>query len=421
MKIYIKEETPSLNLEDRVYKIVKMSETIYPPGISTSLFEAEGDLIVGLSAGVGVRLPAPSSGSGQALVHDPTVSGKLTYLTVELTLRDIRNLLNNGGFAVAQRGTSFTAASTLPNNDDSYLIDQWILLSDGNDIVDVSQNALTAEQNPFYMRALVATANKKFGFLQIIEQKECPQEGESVSLSFRARTTAAAIRNVRAAVLSWDSTADAVTSDVVSAWNAEGSNPSLVANWTYENTPTDLALSTDWQTFTIEDIAVDTTGVKNLGVFIWCDDGDAAVNDVLDIEWVKLERGGLASEFTPNRFVEELQRCMWFYQKSWDYSYAVGSGSQQRSMGFALATANNTLRPLFRFSVEMKNTPTVTIYSYAGNANKVSSGSVFTTEVGSTVTVPFTGTKQMMMWLDSGTSFTVGELYTAHWTASAEL
>ena len=74
MKIYLKEETPSLTLEDRVDKIITMSETIYPDGISTSLIEAEGDLIIGLSAGVGLRLPAPTV-SGLSLISNMAVSG----------------------------------------------------------------------------------------------------------------------------------------------------------------------------------------------------------------------------------------------------------------------------------------------------------------------------------------------------------
>ena len=78
-----------------------------------------------------------------------------------------QNFLINGSFSIAQRGTAFTAATTPANSNDTYLLDRWLLLSDGNDIVDVSQLAVTSDENPFALQALVATANKKFGFLQI--------------------------------------------------------------------------------------------------------------------------------------------------------------------------------------------------------------------------------------------------------------
>lgn len=54
-------------------------------------------------------------------------------------LAGFRNHLINGAMMVAQRGTSFTSTTTPANNDDTYLLDRWILLSDGNDIVDVTQ------------------------------------------------------------------------------------------------------------------------------------------------------------------------------------------------------------------------------------------------------------------------------------------
>src|SRR3990167_304736 len=74
-----------------------------------------------------------------------------------------RNALINGDFRVAQRGTSFTGATTPANSDDTYLLDRWILLSDSNDIVDVTQST-DAPTNGLNSIALdVETVDKKFG------------------------------------------------------------------------------------------------------------------------------------------------------------------------------------------------------------------------------------------------------------------
>ena len=79
------------------------------------------------------------------------------------------NALINGQFAVAQRGTSFVSGA---NNDTDYTLDRWKLFSDGNDIVDVTQETSTVPKNRQTALALeVETANKKIGIAQIIEQK----------------------------------------------------------------------------------------------------------------------------------------------------------------------------------------------------------------------------------------------------------
>src|SRR3990167_5539313 len=84
-----------------------------------------------------------------------------------------RNALINGAMMVAQRGASFTSATTPANSDDTYLLDRWILLSDGNDIVDVDQSTDAPTNGLNSIGLVVETIDKKFGILQIIEQKNC--------------------------------------------------------------------------------------------------------------------------------------------------------------------------------------------------------------------------------------------------------
>jgi len=74
MPIKIEEGTSQIAIEDRINMIVEKTDQLFPAGIPTSLIEAEGDLIVGLSAGVGLRIPAPTV-SGLALLSNLSVSG----------------------------------------------------------------------------------------------------------------------------------------------------------------------------------------------------------------------------------------------------------------------------------------------------------------------------------------------------------
>ena len=223
-----------------------------------------------------------------------------------------KNRLINGDFQIAQRGASFTSATTFPNNDDAYTLDRWYVLSDGNDIVDVTQETTTVPTNQLYAIALdVETVNNKFGIAQIIEQKNCVDLiGGDVTLSFKAKVSSTTkLDNVKAAIVAWSGTADSVTSDIISSWGIEGTNPTLIANATYENTPANLSLTTSYATYTIT-ANVDTASTKNLIVFIWSDVTDTTLGDFLYITDVQLEDGTSATGFERLPYNLQISLCL---------------------------------------------------------------------------------------------------------------
>jgi hypothetical protein len=266
-----------------------------------------------------------------------------------------KNAIINGAFNVAQRGTSFTSATTPANSDDTYLLDRWTLLSDGNDIVDVTQNTGTVPTGGLYTCALdVETANKKFGIIQFIEQKNCHRMiGSTVTLSFKARKggSNATVGTMRAAVLAWDGTADTLTSDVVSAWNGSGTNPTLVANWTAENTAADLTLTTSFQTFSITGISIDTASAKNLAVFLYYNNADGTVGDFIYVTDVQLEPGSVATEFEQRAFQDELDLC-YRYLPGFDFML----GGRVPAVGQAANATTGYLT--IPFSVQARVAPT---------------------------------------------------------------
>ena len=194
-------------------------------------------------------------------------TGIVTFSQTPVRTGAVNNMIINGDMVVAQRGITITDAtvnnvSTTTNADDSYTLDRWILLSDGNDIVDVLQSDTSPNDgSEKTIQLQVETADKKFGIVQIIEQINCHHALASgkVSLSFKMKASDASIDDVRAAVVSWSGTADTVTSDIVSAWEAEGTNPTLITNATYENTPANLSPTTSFAEYKIENISVDTS------------------------------------------------------------------------------------------------------------------------------------------------------------------
>ena len=291
------------------------------------------------------------------------------------------NLLYNGGMRVSQRLATTVATSTTPitgaNNDSTYQLDRWCLLSDGNDIVDVSQELTTIPSGAYAAIELdVETANKKFGILQILETKDCQGliGNGRVSLSFDARTSGGtSMANLRAYVLSWAGTADSPTRDIVSAWGTAGTDLTPVANWTIENTPSQLALSnTAFTRYEIPNIAIDTASVKQIAVFIECDDVTTTVGEFLYISKVKLEVGRVCTDFEDTPYSDDVQRCQRYYEKSYGATEATPTGAPA---GWEVAgvpsntVANNHEYGTVKFRTLKRATPTALVYPYTTPAN----------------------------------------------------
>lgn len=304
--------------------------------------------LLGRSAGTNGDVQEITVGSGLALA-----SGELTATGGGGGGITFKNAIINGDMMVAQRGTSFTSATAFVNNDDAYTLDRWYILSDGNDAVDVTQ-ATDAPTGQLYSMGLdVETVNKKFGIAQIIEQRNCVGLiGQNLSLSFKARVSSTTkLDNVKAAIVSWSGTADSVTSDIISTWGAEGTNPTLIANATYENTPANLSVTTSWATYKIENIAVDTASTKNIIVFIWSDVTDTTLGDFLYITDVQLEKSATATDFERLPYQMQWVNCLRYFSR-------VSADSSNRTFGFGFIHSGGAYAILaYYFQVAMRVIP----------------------------------------------------------------
>ena len=276
------------------------------------------------------------------------------------------NALINGQFAVAQRGTSLTSGS---NNDTDYTLDRWKLFSDGNDIVDVTQETTTVPTNRQHAIALdVETANKKFGIAQIIEQKNCVNLiGKTVTLSFQAKVSDTTnLDNVKAAIIAWDGTADDLTADMISAWGVEGTNPTLATNFTYENTPANLNLTTSYATYSVT-ASVDTASAKNIVVFIWSDVTTTSAGEFLYLSDVKLEAGQTATPFDHEDYGTTLAKCQRYY-------YRYKDQGANRFHCIAGSGGGNIIHASAPHPVEMRTSGSVTSSSLNHSINGLTNG-----------------------------------------------
>tara|TARA_Y100001973_G_C5197312_1_gene335155 strand:- start:1243 stop:2313 length:1071 start_codon:yes stop_codon:yes gene_type:complete len=282
-------------------------------------------------------------------------------------LNNNKNLLINGAMMVNQRGggAAITSASTYNNNDDSYTLDRWNLVSDGNDIVDVTRSTTAPDGgSPNTIALDVETDDKKFGIVQFLESADSHAAiGQTVSLQFKAKVSNARLTDVRAAVISWDGTADSVTSDVVNAWENASTVPTLATNWTYENTAASLALTTSFATYTIEGIAVDTSSTNNIAVFIWSQTETNNVGDILYITDVQLEVADVAGTYDRKSFAEEWSDCQRYFFSSigHDVSKSGNTGVGNGYSFFTIADDHGDFLVDHKLAIELRTDPSVTV------------------------------------------------------------
>lgn len=217
------------------------------------------------------------------------------------------NELDNGDFQVAQRGLSFASGVC---TDTAFLVDRWRLLSDGDGAVSLVRNSGSG------ITFTVATANKKFGILQMLpfaRSKDFIDKALAWQVVASKGAGNATLDTIKIALVAWTGATDAPDADPISAWGAEGADPTLKTNWSYVVTPRSLgALTSGGATY--REHGTPTAGV-NLGVLIWCDNGDSTVGDTLTLESVQLEKGLCCTAFKARSFEEELQRCQFYFER----------------------------------------------------------------------------------------------------------
>jgi hypothetical protein len=154
--------------------------------------------------------------------------------------------------------------------------------------------------------------------------------------------------------VAWSGTADTVTSDIISAWGAEGTNPTLIANATYENSPVNLNLTTSYATYSVS-AAVDTASTKNLILFVWSDVTDTTAGDFLYIAESKLELGSTATAFVyaGGTIQGELAACQRYFIR-------IGGSKIYEVMGLGYTDSTTETYASRTLPVTMRTTPSTT-------------------------------------------------------------
>ncbi|CAB5219653.1 hypothetical protein UFOVP221_109 [uncultured Caudovirales phage] len=343
-----------------------------------------------------------SDGTSSQWVEQPkSIAGGYSYYRSP-------NFLINGAFDIWQRGTTGTPTSSATR----YVADRWetYRVSYAAGLTVSRQTATDAALLPniqYCMRVQRTAANAGTVAIyagQALETvNSIPLAGKTVTLSFYARAGA-----------NYSSGGNALVAQVQTGTGTDQNMTGLtgVATPISQN----ATLTTSWQKFSYTGtIATSATQVGVL--FLYTPVGTAGAADYFEITGVMLEEGTAATSFRRHApsIQAELAACQRYY--------VIHKGAGQAPVCWGMGFTSNLMSTGQKFPVPMRTTaPTVTIYSYAGTANKVSVVNN-ASDVGTTVTAGTTQMNDMGFFyvVDSGTGFSLNQHYWFWYTASAEL
>lgn len=337
-----------VNVVDRSFSITHVA--------ITHVISREVDLLdVGstlLELGTSFKSIVSTTSALSGMASDTNSSGSGTVVTEVAPTSLYRQAIINGNFDIWQRGISSTLGS--------YLADRWYNSKDATTSMTVSRQAFTAGQtvvpnNPTYFHrtaitAVGASVSETLGY--------CVEDvrtfaGNLCTLSFWAKASTTRVINV----------------DITQRFGTGGSAEVI------STSPT-ATLTTTWQKFTLFYNLASLTG-KTIGTafthYLYLKFRfTAGTTQSVDIAQVLFNSGDTALPFYPKSFAQEMQDCLRYYEKSYDYNKYAGSVGGTNGYGLVgVATDVKWATGNVKFTVRKRIVPAVTIYHSDGTANAV--------------------------------------------------
>ena len=321
-----------------------------------------------------------------------------------------RNLIINGGFQVAQRGTARVFSSSYTT------LDRWApgeYQQAGYEQVSVSDSTVPTVKAIRVTSSSTAeqAAGTRMAVGQMIESVNCVHlAGKTVTLSFYIRFSNATFTNYgtfRYYLNEYDTTADQ---------NFGTTNPTRNNNTTITNG----SLPTTWTKYTTT--VTCGSAMRNLAPrFMF--DGLANTTNSSDLWYevtaVQVEEGSVATLFEHRSFGDELVRCYRYFQKSYAHDIAPGTvTSGNRGNDFVYLMGGSTSPHInLKFNPEMRITPNITAYSTA-NANTTGKLTASSTDYSVGTNSIVNSPRNFLLFAGGVTA--ADDCYVA-WTANAEL
>src|SRR3990172_2689313 len=280
----------------------------------------------------------------------------------------ISNAIINGGFDFAQRqapGTLTTIA------DNGYGPDRWRITRENADVQYIRQNALgeSGLTSVYYGQFKKITNAGKLHICQIVEGgNSVPLRGKDVTFQIKMKSSASL--NMRMGILELQTagTIDAIPGTLVTAFGADGTDPTLGANVAVITGAETKALATSWQTFSVT-VTVPANS-KNVILAVWSD-GDLAANATVSLAEADFFVGAAVRYWAAKPREEDIAGCLRYYEKSYNPDIAPGTATDIGSMffqGWVAAASYETIAVSFK--AQKRSAPTMTSYDRAGTLGK---------------------------------------------------
>lgn len=319
------------------------------------------------------------------------------------TFSNFRNYLDNGEFAVQQRGTSATAGGTTSGcASANYVPDRWCVdtnVSSGagfGQIITSSPSPVVGSAQSFKVYRNSGALTQPVCAVQEIPTSESQDlQGQTVTLSFFAQALsglAADNGNVINAYIIYGTGTDqglgtlTASPAITPAWT--GINSSITASYI-------LSAST-WNRYTLTGFIPATTNEIGVEICFTPTATGAGVTDGFALGDVQLEQGSAASSFEYRPYGVELAKYLRYY---WTYTETNGG-----YIAPGMVSATNVERAVLAFPVTMRTTPTCTLTkgginwnlagtnTAAGTLTQVSGTTAQYLTIGDTVTATAGGT-----------------------------
>ncbi|EAQ34560.1 hypothetical protein NB311A_06066 [Nitrobacter sp. Nb-311A] len=172
----------------------------------------------------------------------------------------------------------------------------------------------------------------KGGVFQVVESiKSVRLRDQDATLSATLSVTNARIGNVKMAIVEWTGTADATTSDPVSSWGADGTTPTLNANWSFVNTPANLNVTTTPTRYSVTGTV--GSSINNLALLIWNDDKSYTAGDGFNVTDIDLHAGQERS-YRPIDIAADMNKVLRYSEPL----YSVVASCYNTTLGLVAAT-----------------------------------------------------------------------------------
>lgn len=347
-----------------------------------------------------------------------------------------QSLLTGWDFGLNPWQFTATASANIANN--AYTADQTILIQQayvasgtGNN---VAVGQASVEDNYAY-EVTAVTANNQFAILQYLDPATIRSYwGENLSCMVNGliRTSHSSTVRIKARLIYRTSLPLPISqTDPVASWTA-GSDPIFAAGWTALTPLNDPAytLTSDSTNFSFDQftLVASSNASMTLGILIYTIDNmsEAATADRILINKGSLVPNDFAIEASPETFAQSLNKCQYFYQKSFLTGTVPAQNIGANTGEYTVAQTSggnitNSYGISAYFPTIMAATPTITIYNPLALNAQLRNYAASNPSDCSATTATNISNKGFYTTVTTANPSNIGNILGGHWTAAARL